>query len=255
MDKALYIAMSGAKQNMLAQRGHANNLANVNTTGFKADLHQARSMPVFGEHFPTRAYAMTERPASDFSSGSAIQTGRDLDVAVQGDGWIAVQSADGSEAYTREGDLQVDVDGVLRTGSGLPVIGNGGPVVLPPADTMTIGVDGVISIVGVGQNPDEIAEVDRIKLVNPEGAELEKGVDGLMRLKPDGNLPEGAAAPVAAPDGAVRLASGYLESSNVNAVEEMTQILALSRQFEMQIKLMTTADQNTESAARLLQNS
>ncbi len=255
MDRALYVAMSGARQNMLAQRGHANNLANVNTKGFKADLHQARSMPVFGEHFPTRAYAMTERPATDFAPGSSIQTGRELDIAVQGEGWIAVQAADGSEAYTREGELQVDVDGVLRNGAGLPVIGNGGPIVLPPAQSMTIGVDGVISIVAVGQNPDEIAEVDRIKLVNPESLRMEKGSDGLLRIKAEGDLPAGAAAPVAQADGAVRLAAGYLESSNVNAVEEMTQILALSRQFEMQIKLMTTADQNTESAARLLHNS
>ncbi|MBK8972254.1 MAG: flagellar basal body rod protein FlgF [Hahellaceae bacterium] len=251
MDKALYIAMSGAKQNMLAQRGHANNLANVNTTGFKADFNQARSMPVFGEHYPTRAYAMTERPATDMAPGSAIQTGRDLDVAVQGDGWIAVQAADGSEAYTREGELQVDVNGVLRTGAGLPVKGNGGPLVIPPADSMTIGVDGVISIVGVGQQPDEIAEIDRIKLVNPDPKQMEKGEDGLMRMKKN---PQGQ-TPTAPADGTVRVASGYLESSNVNAVDEMTQIMALSRQFEMQIKLMTTADQNTESAARLLQNS
>lgn len=258
MDRALYVAMSGAKQNMLAQRGHANNLANANTTGFKADLHQARSMPVFGEHFPSRAYAMTERPASDFTPGSPIETGRELDVAVQGEGWIAVQAPDGAEAYTRAGDLQIDANGVLRNGAGLPIIGNGGPIVLPPAAKVEMGADGTISVLEIGQPPETIAEVDRIKLVNPPLDQLEKGVDGLMRLKPADPAAGavGAAGPaVAPPDGNVRMVGGYLESSNVNPVEEMTQILALSRQFEMQVKLMRSADENTEAAARLLQNS
>ncbi|WLQ17306.1 flagellar basal body rod protein FlgF [Hahella aquimaris] len=246
MDKALYIAMSGAKQNMLSQRGHANNLANANTTGFKSDFLQARSMPVFGEHYPSRAYAMTERPATDFEMGSLMQTGRDLDVAVAGKGWIAVQAPDGGEAYTREGELLLDVNGMLRTGSGLPVLGNGGPIAVPPAAKLNIGVDGTISIVPLGGNPDEIQEVDRIRLVNPPTESLEKGVDGLIHLKPDVPGP-------ALPDGLVRLEPGYLESSNVNAVEEMTEILSLSRQFELQVKVMRAADDNTEAAARLLQ--
>lgn len=254
MDKALYVAMSGAKQNMLAQRGHANNLANVNTTGFKADLLQARSMPVFGEFYPSRAYAMTERPATDFDQGALIETGRDLDVAVRGAGWIAVQAADGSEAYTREGELQVDVNGILRTGSGLPVLGNGGPVAIPQSDKITIGADGTISVIAVGQNPDEIAAIDRIKLVNPAPDQLEKGEDGLIRLMPPQQEGQAAQqAPVAPPDGTVRVESGYLEASNVNAVTEMTEILALSRQFELQVKVMRSADENTEAAARLLQ--
>jgi len=251
MDKALYIAMTGAINNMNAQRGHANNLANVNTTGFKADWMQARSMSVFGEHFPSRAYAMTERPATNAEQGGLIETGRELDVAVAGDGWLAVQAPDGSEAYTREGELQVDVNGILRTGSGLPVLGNGGPVAIPPAATITIGQDGTISVVGVGQTPDEIALIDRIKLVNPEASAMEKGEDGLMRVRdPDNANPNNV---VAEADATVRVQSGYLESSNVNAVEEMTTILSLSRQFEMQVKVMTASDQNTEAAARLLQ--
>lgn len=253
MERALYIAMSGARQNMLAQQGHSNNLANVNTTGFKADLQQARSMPVFGEHHASRAYAMTERPATDFSSGSAIQTGRSLDVAIQGEGWFAVQSDTGEEAYTRAGEFQVDVNGTLRNGAGLPVLGEGGPIVLPPAQSITIGNDGTLSIVPLGEGPEALAVVDRLKLVNPDAESLEKGQDGLMRLKAqDADAPEGQGA-VAAPDGSVQVVTGYLESSNVNAVEEMTQILALSRQFEMQIKMMRSADQTLESAARLLQ--
>ena len=241
--------MTGAKQNMYAQQSHANNLANVNTTGFKADWAQARSMPVFGEHHPSRAYAMTERPATNVEQGNFIETGRELDIAVAGDGWLAVQAPDGTESYTREGELQIDVNGILRTGTGLPVLGEGGPIAIPPADTVTIGEDGTISIVGVGQTPEEIAQIDRIKLVNPETDSLEKGLDGLMRVKTQPGEAPGAVEP----DAAVRLHTGYLEASNVNAVDEMTDILALSRQFELQVKVMQSADSNTESAARLLQ--
>src|SRR5690606_4956145 len=165
MDKALFISMTGASQSMLAQKNHANNLANVNTTAFKADLAQARAMPVFGEHFPTRAYAMTERSATDFEQGSLIETGRELDVAVAGSGWIAVQTPEGSEAYTRAGDFSLDANGVLRTSGGLPVLGNGGPVAVPPASKIEIGTDGTISIVPLGAAPNEIAEIDRVKLV------------------------------------------------------------------------------------------
>ncbi|MDX5299174.1 MAG: flagellar basal body rod protein FlgF, partial [Gammaproteobacteria bacterium] len=223
MDKALYIAMSGAKQNMLAQQSHANNLANVNTTAFKRDFAQARSMPVFGEHFPTRAYAMTERPGTDFEMGSLIQTGRDLDVAIHGEGWMAVQSAQGDEAFTRAGDLQIDVNGILRTGSGLPVMGNGGPVAIPQSDRVIIGADGTVSVVPVGGPPDQLVEVDRIKLVKPPLDALEKGLDGLMRRKPDQQLegPEPA-------DFTVTLESGFLEGSNVNAVEALISTLTLA---------------------------
>jgi len=249
MDKALYVAMTGAAQNMLSQQGHANNLANVNTTAFKADWMQSRSMPVFGEYYPSRAYAMTERPATNVEQGSMIQTGRELDVAFAGKGLLAVQAPDGTEAFTREGELQIDVNGILRTGSGLPVLGNGGPLAVPPAAKVVIGGDGTVSVIGLGDGPQELAEIDRIKLVNPAADQLVKGEDGLMRLKPDAAT---AGQPVPA-DGFVKLQAGYLEASNVNAVEEMTEILSLSRQFELQVKLMRMADQNAETAARLLQ--
>ncbi len=249
MDKSLYIGMSGAKQNMLSQRAHANNLANANTTGFKRDLAQARSMPVFGEHHPTRAYAMSERPGTDLSAGALMETGRKLDVAVDGNGWLAVQNRQGQEVFTRSGSFQIDTNGLLRNGAGDLVLGNGGPVALPPFENVQVGADGTISVVPVGGPPDQLVAVDRLKLVNPPADALEKGEDGYMRRKPDQAL--GGVEPV---DASLRVASGFLESSNVNAVEEMIANLQLSRQFEMQIKVMRTANDNSEAAARLLQN-
>ncbi|WP_404363147.1 flagellar basal body rod protein FlgF [Marinobacter sp.] len=249
MDKSIFIGMSGAKQTMLAQQAHANNLANVSTTGFKRDFAQARSMPVYGEHFATRAYAMTERPGTDQSAGALVETGRDLDVAVNGDGWLAVQNEGGEEVFTRGGSLQLDVNGLLRTSGGEMVLGNGGPIALPPFEKVQIGTDGSVSIVPVGGPPSQLVDIDRIKLVNPPPGGLEKGEDGFLRRSADAALegPEPA-------DGNLRLTSGFLESSNVNAVEEMISNLQLSRQFEMQVKIMQTADENAEVSARLLQN-
>lgn len=245
MDKALYIAMTGAKHNMLAQASRANNMANINTTGFRADFAQARSMGVYyGDGMPTRAYALTESPATDFTQGPVVQTGRDLDVAVNGEGFIAVQAPDGGQAFTRAGDLKVDAAGILRTGAGLPVLGNNGPIALPPFEQLSIGRDGTISIVAQGQGPETLAELDRIMLVNPALAELHKGPDGLLRHE------QGVVQPA---DANVTLAIGALEGSNVNAVAEFTEILSLSRQYEMQVKLMQTVKQNSESSARLLQ--
>ncbi len=245
MDKALYIAMTGAKNNTLSQAVHANNLANVNTHGFRRDFEQARAMPVYyGDGHPTRAYAMTERPATDYQQGPMIQTGRDLDIAVSGKGWIAVQAPDGSEAYTRAGDLQIDTLGMLRTGNGLPVLGNGGPVAVPELETIEIGSDGTITIRGLGQGPETLSTIDRIKLVRPDEQNLVKGEDGLIH-KRDG-LPEPANADVT-------LVSGFVEGSNVNAVDALTQMLALNRQYEMQVKMMSDIDRNSEAASRLLQ--
>ncbi|MDX1589900.1 MAG: flagellar basal-body rod protein FlgF [Oleiphilaceae bacterium] len=247
MDKSLYIAMTGASQNMKAQQANANNLANVNTHGFKQDFTQARSMPVYGEHYPSRVYAMTERPGTDFSAGPMNQTGRDLDVAIQGDGFLAVQSADGEEAYTRNGELQIDVNGILRNSAGLPVLGNGGPVAIPPADRVSIGTDGTVSVVPAGGPPDQLLEIDRLKLVNADRDTIEKGSDGLIRPKD----PEQG---VLQADAGVRLASGYLEGSNVNAVSAMIQTLELSRQYEMSVKAMQNADENSQAVARILQD-
>nr|WP_302056217.1 flagellar basal body rod protein FlgF [Pseudomonas sp. SBB6] len=240
----LYVAMTGASQNALAQKAHANNLANISTSGFQRDLEQARSMPVFGDSFPARAYAMTERPATDFSPGSMQETGRDLDIAIGGDGFIAVQAPDGSEAYVRTASLNIDGLGVLRAGNGMPVMGNGGPIAVPPEQKVEIGQDGTISIRAMGEGPRVMAEVDRIKLVNPDLKNMTKGLDGMIHTK--------NGQPAAA-DANVQVVSGFLESSNVNAVEEMTSVLALSRQFELHVKMMTTAKEGDEAMARVLQ--
>lgn len=246
MDKALYISMTGAKHNMQAQTNHANNLANVNTSGFKADMAQARSVGVYyGEGLPTRAYALSERGATDFSEGPLQQTGRDLDVAIEGEGFIAVQGLNGEEVYTRTGSLFIDSVGILRTGNGLPVMGNAGPVAIPAADKVEVGSDGSVTVIPQGQGPEAPVVIDRIKLVNPGQGILSKGEDGLFRAL---DLQEPLLV-----DANVRLISGFIEGSNVNAVHEMTNILTLSRQYEMQVKVMSTAKEMSESSARLLQ--
>ncbi|MGK4341711.1 flagellar basal body rod protein FlgF [Ectopseudomonas oleovorans] len=244
MDKMLYVSMTGAQNNTLALRAHANNLANVSTSGFRRDFEQARSMPLFGETYPARVFAMSERPATDFRPGALQETGRDMDVAIGGKGWIAVQAPDGSEAYVRTASLNIDALGMLRTGNGLPVMGNAGPIAVPPEQKVEIGQDGTISIRALGENPNVLAEVDRIKLVNPDPKSMEKGTDGLIRVK---GQPEVEA------DATVQVTSGFLEASNVNAVEEMTAILSLSRQFELSVKMMRTAEDNSSAMARVLQ--
>jgi len=247
MDRALYIAMSGAKQNTLAQASEANNLANASTTGFRQDFEQARSMPVFGDYYPTRAYAMTERPASDFNPGTLIHTGRDLDLAIENQGWFAVQDANGEEAYTRRGDFNVDALGRMLNGEGYQMLGGGGPVVVPPYEKIEIAKDGTVSVQGPGEEPAVIADVAQIKLVNPDLQNMEKGVDGLFRMR---DQQPGQIQPL---DVTVQIESGHLEHSNVNPVTSLTQIMALHRQYEMQVKMMKTADENAQATAQVME--
>ncbi len=243
MDRRLFVSMSGAKETLLAQTAVASNLANVNTPGFKADLAQFRSMPVFGPGHPSRVYALHERPVTDFDPGPLMTTGRELDVAVQGEGWLAVQAPDGSEAYTRRGDLRLSPEGLLLTGDGLPVLGENGPIAIPPAQKLEIAPDGTISILPLGGEPGVSAVVDRIKLVRPPAAQLSKGPDGLIRLK-DGSK--------ALPDAEVKLVSGALEGSNVNTVAALVDMIELARRFELQVKMMKTAEDDAQVSARLL---
>jgi len=246
MDRALYIAMSGAKQNTLGQTAEANNLANVSTTGFRRDFEHARSMPVFGDHYPTRAYAMEERPASDFNPGTLIHTGRDLDLGFDNQGWFAVQDANGQEAYTRRGDLRVDSLGRLINGEGQQLIGNGGPIVIPPYEKLYVADDGTISIQAAGDEAAVVADIVQLKMVLPDQSGMEKGEDGLFRLR--GQEP-GAIQPA---DPTLRVVSGHLEHSNVNAVQSLTQIMSLHRQYEMQVKMMSTVDENAQATAQIM---
>lgn len=243
MDKVLYTAMSGAKQTVLAQTANSNNLANVSTPGFRADYAQFRSMPVYGAGLPTRVFAMTERSGTDFSAGSVNATGNTLDVAVNGDGWIAVQAADGSEAYTRAGNMRLTTEGLLVTGGGHPVIGDSGAITLPPVNRLEIGEDGTLSVKPLGEEANELNVVDRIKLVNPPKGQLYKGEDGLMHVKGGEEVEF---------DANVKVVSGMLESSNVNIASALINMIDLSRQFETQIKVMREAEQNADAARELL---
>ena len=244
MDRVLYLAMSGAKQTLQAQGAVSHNLANVSTAGFRADLEQFRAMPVYGPGHPSRVYALQERPGIDFSPGPIQSTGRELDIAVTHDqGFIAVQSPDGSEAYTRAGDLRVSANGLLTTGAGHLVLGNGGPVAIPPGEKLEIGQDGTISIRPLGQGANALAEIDRIKLVLPPMDQLEKGADGLFRMR-DGQPLE--------PDAAVRVASGALEGSNVNPVGAMVEMIELSRRYELQVQIMNTAREDDQAAQQFM---
>jgi flagellar basal-body rod protein FlgF len=243
MDRMLYVAMTGAAETLRAQTVNNHNLANVSTTGFRADLAAFQSRAVDGTGFASRVYATNGTVGWDKTSGALLSTGRDLDIAVNGQGWIAVQGPDGKEAYTRAGNLQVDATGNLLTATGEPVLGDGGPINIPPYSSIFFARDGSISIVAQGQAPDTTATVDRIKLVNPADADIQRSDDGLFRMK------NGSAAE---PDANVQISSGTLESSNVNTAEAMVNMIELSRQFEMQVKAIRTAEENAAAASQLM---
>jgi flagellar basal-body rod protein FlgF len=243
MDRFLYISMSGAKETLRAQTVNNHNLANASTTGFRADLSAFQSRAVAGSGHASRAYATNSTIGWDGTQGALMSTGRDLDVGIQGPGWIAVQGQDGREAYTRAGDLRVDPSGLLMNGAGQTVLGEGGPISVPPNTSLLIGADGTISIVPVGQGPETTSQVGRIKLVNPPAETLVRGEDGLFRTA-DGTD--------AAPDASVRVATGVLESSNVNVADAMVNMIELSRHFDLQVKAMRTAEENAAAAAQLL---
>ncbi len=242
MDKMIYVAMNGARETMRAQTVVSHNVANVSTNGFRALQHSLQSVPIPGQGFESRINAVGGPDGWNAASGSMINTGQDLDIAIQGDGWLAVQTADGGEGYTRAGSLHVNASRMLETASGHLVLGNGGPISLPPYQSVDVGHDGQISIVPQGQNPDTVAEVDRLKLVNPAAGELRAGGDGLFRMI------EGQAIV----DPSVRVNNGQLEDSNVNPSEALVQMIELSRHYEMQIRAMNEAEKNDEAAARLM---
>ncbi len=243
MDRMIYVAMSGAKQ-MLAQQGTvANNLANASTTGFRAQVSAFRAVETVGDGAATRAFVVDSTPGADFTPGPIQSTGRDLDVAIEGAGWIAVQLADGSEGYTRNGSLQVNVNGTLQTRSGLSVLGDGGPIAVPPDVRITVAGDGTVSTVPNSNQATQVQNIGRVKLVNPPEQQLQRGDDGIFRMR------AGAQAEV---DPKVRLHGGALEGSNVNVVEAMVSMISLARQFDLQMKMLQNADGNDRQATQLL---
>jgi flagellar basal-body rod protein FlgF len=238
VDRLIYLAMSGAKASLQRQDVLANNLANASTTGFRAELQAFRAVPVRGDGATTRVYALESTVGYDAGSGAVQATGRPLDVALRGNAWLAVQGLDGTEAYTRAGALEVSAEGQLVTPSGLPVMGDGGPLTVPANAVVEVASDGTITAKVGNQRPQQAG---RLKLVTPE-APLTRGTDGLFRAA-DGDLPADATA---------RLQSGALEGSNVSPVETMVAMIAASRQFEQQMKMLQSADQKEQSATKLL---
>lgn len=242
MDRLIYIAMTGASQTLNQQSTVAHNLANVSTPGYRAQTTALRATPVFGEGLKTRAFVVDSTPGSDLRAGPVMHTGRELDVAVQGEGWIAVQAKDGSEAYTRNGSLMIDVEGRLLTRNGQPVLGDGGPITVPADAKISIGKDGTVSALPAGQAASTIVTAGRIKLVNPPEEQLTRGNDGLFRVK--GGSSEA--------DARVTLAESSLEGSNVNVAETMVQMIGLARQFELQMKVLQHAESDAQKASQLL---
>lgn len=243
MDRFLYVAMSGASETLRMQAANGHNLANASTTGFREDLAAFQTRNVAGPGFASRAYATTADAGWDSTNGSVQDTGRPLDVAIQGQGWLAVQAPDGREAYTRAGDLHLDTQGNLVTAAGHTVMGDGGPINVPPHSSLQVGADGTVSIVPLGSGPETMASVGRLKLVNPPESAVIKGDDGLFRLR-DGTD--------AAADASVHVTAGALESSNVNVADAMVQMIELSRRFDLEVKAMRAAEDNAAAASQLL---
>lgn len=247
MDRLIYTAMSGASQTLSRQASVAHNLANVNSTGYRAEEHRLRAVPLQSrstpQGLPTRVLAVDASTHTDFTSGPLVNTGRPLDLAVQGPGWIALQMPDGSEAYTRNGSFELNVNGVMQTRNGIPVQGDGGPITIPPEVKLSIGGDGTISSLPESGAQNTVSVIGRIKLVNPPQSDLVRGDDGLFRLG------SRESAPV---DESAIVLTESLEGSNVNAAEQMVTMISLSRQFEMQMKMLSTADANDRAATQIL---
>lgn len=239
----LYVAMSGAKQNMHAQAINSNNLANVSTTGFRADLVDAESRQLYGPGFPSRVNSIIDNSTTDFSNGSIATTGRNLDVAVNGKGWFVVQTNDGTEALTRNGSFKISPEGLLVNNQNLPVLGESGPISIPQAQKVEINDNGTVNVLPIGELATSLVVLDRLKLVNPANSEIIKGKDGMVRLKNGGAFEN---------DSNISIVSGALENSNVNSIEAMVNMIELQRQFEMQIKLMHQAEKNDEQTAQML---
>ena len=243
MDKLIYTAMTGASHVLQQQAAVSENLANTNTPGFRATLNTFRAVPLVGEGLPTRTFVVDSTAGVDFTPAAFQPTGRSLDVAVNGTGWLAVQGPDGKEAYTRNGSFQISSSGVLQTRNGLNVLSDSGPITIPPGTQLTFAKDGTISTVPEGNQATSVVVVGRLKLVNPDVAKLERGGDGMFRMK------DGSTAPA---DAKTEIAPGNLEGSNVSTVEMMVNMISLARKFDMQMKMLQTADNDAKQASSIM---
>ncbi len=243
MDRLIYTAMTGASHTLQKQASVSQNLANTNTPGFRASIDAFRAVPVVGEGLATRTFVVDSTAGTDFTPGVMQTTGRALDVAIDGQGWITVQDASGKEAYTRNGSLKVLPDGILQTSNGMNVLGDAGPITIPPDTEVTIARDGTISTVPSGTQASQVVVVGRIKLANPPESQLVRGEDAVFRTL-DGNPADA--------DANVTVVSGSLESSNVNTVEAMVDMITLARQFDLQLRMLKAADNNAKQASTIL---
>lgn len=248
MDHAIYTAMGAASQTLNQQAVTASNLANASTSGFRAQLNALRAVPVEGLSLPTRTLVIASTPGANMTPGQLDYTSRPLDVAMQQDGWLAVQAADGSEGYTRNGNIQVDSTGQLSI-QGRPVMGEAGPLTVPEGSELTIAADGTVSALNPGDPANTVAPVGKLKLVKAEGKEVVRGDDGLFRPSQLAQTTRGATFQA---DQSIRVMSGVLEGSNVKPVEAMTDMIANARRFEMQMKVITSVDENEGRANQLL---
>ena len=254
MDRLIYTAMSGASQILGRQASVAHNLANATSTGYRAEEHRLRAVqvipgagvePAGTSALPTRAFVVDVSTHTNYMPGPLQMTGRSMDAAVQGQGWIALAMPDGSEAYTRNGNFELNPNGILQTRGGIPVQGDGGSITVPPDVKISLANDGTVSVVPETGEQNTVNAIGRVKLVNPPEADMVRGADGLFRLRGGGTAPA---------DPTMVMASGYLEGSNVNAVEQMVSMISLARQFDLQTKLLTMAGTNDQSATQVITN-
>ena len=243
MDKLAYTSVNAMKSLMNRQTAIANNMANSNTVGFKADMVSAKAQYLVGPGHDSRAMAVERDMQADMNGGVINKTDRPLDIAMEGDAMLAVQTTDGKEAYTKRGDLQISASGAMLTGDGFPVLGESGPITIPPSERVDIGSDGTISIVPVGGDPTQPQQLGKLKLVSTTGSEISKGADALFHVAEDGNLPV---------DENAKVLSGALEQSNVNMTSALVDMIETSRAWETQARLLKTAEQLDESGAGIM---
>lgn len=243
MDRLIYTSMTAMRGAMARQQAVANNLANANTVGFRGEIANASTRWLDGDTFRSRAEQNEQVIGADMQQGAITETGNPLDVAMNGKALLAVQAENGDEGYTRRGDLKITDTGLLTTGDGLPVLGESGPIVLPPADSVSIATDGGVYIVPQGGDPNNSQRIDTLRLVNPDGSQMSKGIDGLFREANGGALPV---------DPLAKVTSGSIEGSNVNATQALVQMIEASRAWESQIKMIDTAKTIDDAGASLM---